>query len=110
MKPFYGEMVTLVILCSHDNKCNHTKTGVKCAVVQWLARWTANREFRDSNPGQGRNLDRDFSSSCAPSQLRYDKYTEYSEKMKWRRRELATRSHMPRLKNEVANTSYPWLP
>src|SRR6218665_2474715 len=31
-----------------------------CAVAQWLACWTANREVRGSNPDQGRNLVRDF--------------------------------------------------
>src|SRR6218665_715908 len=34
--------------------------------LQCLACWTANREDRGSNPGQGRNLVRDFCSTCAP--------------------------------------------
>jgi len=43
--------------------------------------WMANREVWGSNPGQGRNLVRDFCSTCAPCQLGYDEYTD-SGKMK----------------------------
>ena len=45
-------------------------------VAQWLACWAANSEVWGSNPGHGRNLVRDFCSTCAPSQLSYDEYTD----------------------------------
>ena len=53
-----------------------------CVVAKWLACWFDNHEVRGSNPGQGRNLVRDFCSTCAPSQLSYDDYT-VSGKMRW---------------------------
>src|SRR6218665_4146904 len=36
------------------------------------------REILGSNPGQGRNLIRDFCSPCDPSQLSYDEYTPHT--------------------------------
>src|SRR6218665_1139443 len=56
---------------------NMTNICCGCAVVCWLACWIVNREVWGSNPGQGKNLYRDFCSSCgALSQLNYDEYTD----------------------------------
>ena len=37
-----------------------------CAVAQWLACWTANREVRGSNPGQGQKFGSRFLCSLRP--------------------------------------------
>src|SRR6218665_1504884 len=60
---------------SHDG-CTDKRSKANChpelrqydylTSYRWLACWTANREVRGSNPGQDRNLVRDFCSTCAP--------------------------------------------
>src|SRR6218665_4179681 len=69
-------------------------------LVWWLARSTANREVRGSNPGQGRNLVRDFCFTCAPSQPSY----EYTDRT-W---SVGRYGGEGGQENEVANTSSPW--
>src|SRR6218665_1512649 len=43
----------------------------ECAVVQWLACWTANQEVPGSNPGQGRMWIVISAPSASPSQLSF---------------------------------------
>src|SRR6218665_2193034 len=75
-----------------------------CVVVQRLACWTANHEVQGSNPGQDRNLYRDFSSNCAPSQLSYDEYNNRALSMRVRTGHLPSYAEAKKIKSLTLHT------
>ena len=58
-----------------------------CAVVQWLACWTANQEVRGSNLGQGRIWVQEFCSTCTPANSAM--MTEYTTIYHWLEDDMA---------------------
>jgi len=77
-----------------------------------VSRWTVNSEVGFSNPRCGRNLWRVSAPSALSSKLSCDEYTDHTQ-CQWE--DEIARERTDQLlsfgrANEVANTSYPWVP